>query len=69
MQELKHKRVKVVCIHPSLTATEEGEVRSGSEVQAKISPEDVAEAALLAFRLSPYCVPMDVVLGLADPRE
>eukprot|EP00884_Botryococcus_braunii_P020595 jgi/Botrbrau1/7219/Bobra.0021s0004.1 len=67
--EFKHKQIKVVCIHPSLTDTEEGALRAPDGPQARISPDDVAEAALLPFRLSPYCVPMDIILGLADPRD
>jgi hypothetical protein len=68
MQELKHKHVKVVCIHPSLTDTEESRARTGTEPEAQMSPDDVAEAALLPFRVSPTCVPADIVLGLATPK-
>ena len=34
-----------------------------------IKPEDVAEAALLPFRVSPSCVPAELYLSVGPPVE
>ncbi|KAI7840447.1 hypothetical protein COHA_005873 [Chlorella ohadii] len=67
-ESLKDKGVKVVLIEPSHIATDmareqEGTRYSRMDPGLMIQPEDVAQAALLAFRLGPTADPVELVLN------
>jgi NAD(P)-dependent dehydrogenase (short-subunit alcohol dehydrogenase family) len=66
VQELKQHNIRVVAIYPHYVETgmtDEAPVDS----QRLIRPEDIAQAALLPFRMSPSACPTKIVVENAVP--
>lgn len=62
VQALRQHNVKVVCIHPAAVNTP---MTEGMFVPERcLQPSDIAEAAMLAVRTSPACVPQEITLRL-----
>jgi short-subunit dehydrogenase len=68
-QALRHKNIKVVLINPAMVNTP---MIEGSTLKRErmLQPSDIAEAAMLAFKSSPACVPEEITLRLTlSPYE
>jgi len=64
-QELRSHNVKVCIINPGMVRTDMAtENFTGAQLDRMLDPEDIAECALLPFRLSSKCVPCDLTLRL-----
>ena len=62
LQALRQHNVKVVCIHPAAVNTP---MTEGMFVPERcLQPSDIAEAAMLALRVSSSCVPSEITLRL-----
>lgn len=66
-RELRPYNVKVVCIQPGWVATEMA--RGAVDLNRAMTPDDVAEACMLTFRVSSRCYPEDVVLYPATSAQ
>ncbi|EIE21852.1 NAD(P)-binding protein [Coccomyxa subellipsoidea C-169] len=64
-QELKEHNVRVITIYPGYVASEMTADAPVSQ-DKMIRPEDIAQAALLPFRMSPYACPTDIVVRPAQ---
>jgi len=64
---LRHHNIKVVLVNPAFVNTDLGNWIAGKEVipERMLTPEDVAEAAMLAIRTSGACVPEEITLRLS----
>ena len=62
LQALRQENVKVVAIHPAGVATAMTEGRFNHD--RTLQSSDIAEAAMLAVRTSPSCVPQEITLRL-----
>lgn len=59
---LRNDNVKVVCIHPGAVETPMTEGKF--QMERCLRPSDIAEAAMLALRVSSACVPSEITLRL-----
>lgn len=67
MQVLRHHDVKVVLINPGATATEMTKGRV--DPSKTLTPEDIAQAAMLPLTLAPQSVPMEITLNTTEPAD
>lgn len=65
MQELRQYGIKTIVIEPGMVATDMTKGSEGVIVERMIQPEDIAQTALLPFKMSPSALPVEVVLKLA----
>lgn len=66
-QKLRDAGIKVMLINPAFVDTKMTEGVEGADRSRMLSPEDIAEAAMLAVRTSPACCPQEVTLRLTKP--
>eukprot|EP00210_Caulerpa_lentillifera_P009217 g8787.t1 len=62
--ELRNYNVKVCLISPGMVRTDFIPARANAIPERMIEPEDIAEAAMLPFKLSSKCVPSELTLRL-----
>lgn len=67
MQVLRHHDVKVVLINPGPVATEMTKGRM--DHSKSLTPEDVAQAAMLPLTLAAQSVPMEMTLNTTQPAH
>lgn len=65
LQELRHHDVKVVLINPGPVATKMTEGRYDHSKSS--TPEDIAQAAMLALTLAPQSVPVEMTINTTQP--
>ncbi len=63
-ERLRHDNIKVCLINPPFVRTAMTEGISGVIPERMLTPEDVAEAAMLAVRTSAMCCPQEITLRL-----
>jgi len=66
-QKLRRSGIKVVLLNPAFVDTQMTEGIEGAKRDRMLSPEDIAEAAMLAIRTSPACCPEEITLRLTKP--
>ena len=67
LQVLRHHDVKVVLINPGPVATKMTEGRMDHSKSS--TPDDVAQAAMLALSLSPQSVPIEITINTTQPAH
>jgi 3-oxoacyl-[acyl-carrier protein] reductase len=66
-QKLRRSGIKVVLINPAFVNTAMTAHVEDADRSRMLSPEDIAEAAMLAVRTSPACCPEEITLRLTKP--